>query len=193
MPRIKSVLFVCWGNVCRSPAAELMLKRSLECTGTGYVRIESAGVGADADWFRPSFSMWWASLLRGLWLKSTPRLFRKQDCSKFDLIIAMDRDVQFSISNIAQQLPDNVKLMSDFLPDGSPIDVPDPMDRPLAVCNRVLDMLDRACQEIGTLMEPDWNQTVSGNLPGVHAKRKFQLKLNWFEHLSMRFKAGDLS
>jgi len=97
MANIKSVLFVCWGNVCRSPAAELMLKREAKLKGLGGVRIESAGVGADADFHRPSFSMWWATFRRGLWLKPTPRMFRKVDCSRYDLIVAMDRDVQFSI------------------------------------------------------------------------------------------------
>lgn len=149
MAKIASVLFVCWGNVCRSPAAELMLKRELQRQRLGNARIDSAGVAADADIFRPSFWMRWAALRRGMWLKPSPRMFRRSDCSKYDLIIAMDREVQFSINNIAKDCPANVRLLSEFLPEEWPVDVPDPMERSVAVCDAVLDMLDRACVAIG--------------------------------------------
>lgn len=145
----KSILFVCWGNVCRSPAAEIILKRHIHRHGFENVRIASAGVCADGAVAHPSFSMWWASLRRGFWLRPKPRLLRKLDIAKYDLMIAMDRDVLFAIKNIAkEQNPSNVKLLSEFLPREWPIDVPDPMQRPARVCNRVLDMLETACDSI---------------------------------------------
>ncbi|MEM7456910.1 MAG: low molecular weight phosphotyrosine protein phosphatase [Planctomycetota bacterium] len=154
MSTYKSVLFVCWGNVCRSPSAELMLKNEIKRSGADNVRIESAGVGADHDTARPSFSMWIAALLRGLWLRPTPRLFRRQDFSKFDLIVAMDREVRDSIGMLAREEVSNVKLLSDFLPLDWPLDVPDPMNRPFGECNRVLDMLDKGCGAIGAQLMP---------------------------------------
>ena len=148
----KSVLFVCWGNVCRSPAAALMLKRELRRKGVPAFQIDSAGVGADIDQHRPSLRMRWATLQRGLWLKPKPRLFRKADCSQYDVIVAMDRDTQFGIQTITQQIPKNVKLLSEFLPCDARIDVPDPQHRSVAVCNLALDMLESACQTISRKM-----------------------------------------
>ena len=146
MAEFQSVLFVCWGNVCRSPAAELMLKRELKNRGIGNVKVKLAGVAADCELNRPSFGMRWATLFRGLWLQPKPALFQKIHCSQFDLIIAMDREVQSSILAIAKQSPIKVKLLSDFLPQDWPVDVPDPMNGSVAKCNVVLDMLDRACR-----------------------------------------------
>jgi len=155
MIKYKSILFVCWGNVCRSPVAELMLKRELKRAGMENLEIASAGVGADVDCRKPSFGMWWAALRRGLWLKPKPRLFRKSDCSKYDLIVAMDRDTEFGIRTISRQASSNVKLLSHFLPDGALVDVPDPQDRSAVVCNLALDMLERACHMISLQMMPE--------------------------------------
>ncbi len=144
----KSVLFVCWGNICRSPAAEIILKREMKRLGVDGLQIESAGVSPDDRPINPSWPMQWASFRRGVWLKPRPRLLRKRDFARFDLVIAMDRDVLFSIRTIAKGTSANVKLLSEFLPANSPIDVPDPMRRSLSVCNRVLDMLETACDGI---------------------------------------------
>ncbi len=147
-----SILFVCWGNVCRSPAAELILKREMNRRGFGNMKIKSAGVAADHERNRPSFGMKWATLCRGLWLSPKPAMFQKIHCSQYDLIIAMDRRVQHSIRAIAKQVPINIKLLSDFLPQGWPVDVPDPMNRSVAKCNLVLDMLHSACQEMANTL-----------------------------------------
>lgn len=148
MTDVTSVLFVCWANVCRSPAAELLLKREVKRRGQLDVRIESAGVCADADTAVPSFFMRWATLRRGIWLRPSPRHLQKQDLQKYDLIIAMDHDVLYSIRTIGRNDSTNVKLLSEFLPEGWPVNVPDPMRRSVAKCNRVLDMLDQACRAI---------------------------------------------
>jgi protein-tyrosine phosphatase len=156
----KSILFVCWGNVCRSPAAEMILKREMNRRGFGNVKIKSAGIAADCERNRPSFGMKWAALCRGFWLRPKPAMFQKIHCSQYDLIIAMDRRVQNSIKTMAKQAPMNVKLMSDFLPQGWPVDVPDPMNRSVAKCNQVLDMLHRACREMVDTL----------GLPAVHGE-----------------------
>lgn len=148
MPQVESVLFVCWGNICRSPAAEALLKRQMKQRGFNGIQIKSAGVCPDDQPSNASWSMRWASFRRGVWLRPRPRLFTKRDFSRFDLVVAMDRQVMYSINAVSRGQANNVMLLSSFLPDGSPTDVPDPMNRPLAVCNRVLDMLETACAAI---------------------------------------------
>ena len=75
-------------------------------------------------------------------------MLRKEDFDDFDVVIAMDREVLYSIETIVKCKPKNVWLLSEFLPENSRIDVPDPMCRPVSVCNRVLDMLQTACKAI---------------------------------------------
>ena len=107
-----------------------------------------AGVSPADHGLRPSWSMRWAGFWRGVWFYPSPRLITKKDFSRFDLIVAMDRQVLFSIKSITKNEAANVKLLSDFLPENSPIDVPDPMNRSVPTCYRVLDMLETACGTI---------------------------------------------
>ena len=148
MAQFRSILFVCWGNVCRSPAAEMILKRELKRRGLDAMPIRSAGVAADTEKCRPSFGMRWAALRRGLWLAPMPRMFRRADCKKYDLVIAMDRQVEFSIRSIAGSEDANIKLISEFLPNDSPIDLPDPMRRSVTRCHLVLNLICCACRRI---------------------------------------------
>jgi hypothetical protein len=76
LARLQSVLFVCWGNVCRSPAAESILKRKLKHRAISNVKIKSAGIAADFKRNRPSPGMLWATLFRGLWPRPKPALFQ---------------------------------------------------------------------------------------------------------------------
>ena len=155
MSDVKSVLFVCWVNVCRSLAAEVLLKREMKRLGVDGSQIDSAGISPVDQPSKPSWPMRWASFQRGVWLKPKQRLLRKKDLDRFDLVIAMDRDVLFSVNTIARHRPKNVWLLSDFHPKNSGVDVPDPMRRPVSVCNDVLDMLEAACKEIGLYIRFD--------------------------------------
>jgi protein-tyrosine phosphatase len=146
--KCKSILCVCWGNICRSPAAASILKREMKRMGIAGLHVESAGVSPEDQPQNPSLRMRWASFRRGIWLKSKQRLLTRKDLARFDLIIAMDREVLYSIHAIARGKIANVKLLSEFLSGDWPIDVPDPMRRSVSTCNRVLDMLHRACQEM---------------------------------------------
>ena len=178
MAKVESVLFVCWGNICRSPAAEVLLKRKMKQIGVKGVQIKSAGVSPDDGSHNPSWAMRWASVWRGVWLRPRPRLLTKKDVSRFDLVIAMDREVLFSIKAIAGGQAQKVKLLSEFLPTDSPVDVPDPMHRSFLVCNRVLDMLETACTTICRKMNRMTANSVSARCcQAVAALPKVELNL----------------
>ncbi len=86
--QFKPILFVCWGNICRSPAAASILKREMKRIGGAGLHVESAGVCPEDQPQNPSLRMRWVSFRRGVWLKSKQRLLTRKDLACFDLIIA---------------------------------------------------------------------------------------------------------
>lgn len=150
LSRTRSVMFVCWGNLCRSPAGAAVLQKYLETNRvpTHSFYIDSAGVEEVASDAKPTFAMRWASFRRGYRLKQRARRIRRPELDEFDLVIAMDRKILSSLSSFHEAPSAKIKLLSDFLPPGMPRDVPDPMFRTKRTCNKVLDMLELACPKI---------------------------------------------
>lgn len=119
------VLFVCLGNICRSPAAEGILR----ARGLPDLVIDSAGTG---DWHvgkAPDRRMQAACLSRNIDISDLrARQFSVTDFDRFDLIVAMDRSNYRDILALAQGT-DKVALLSEFAhKQGAqvPEDVPDP-------------------------------------------------------------------
>ncbi len=145
---LRRVLFVCLGNICRSPTAEgvmrrLVIERGLE----RQVHVDSAGtiryhVGEPAD---PRMRN--AATRRGYRLTSISRQFTTDDFDRFDLIVAMDRGNLHDIRSLEARPRDQVKLFSEFLPEGFPPDVPDPYLGE-AGFDRALDIIERGCPAI---------------------------------------------
>jgi protein-tyrosine phosphatase len=148
-----SVLFVCMGNICRSPAAEGVMRSCLAARGLdGRVTVESAGTidyhaGEPAD-----ARMRRAAAGRGHDLTSTACQVRIEDLERYDLIVAMDRsnlaDLRELASEAAAGAEGKLRLLSDFLPAGAPRDVPDPYWGGERGFDQVLDMLEEACPRI---------------------------------------------
>ena len=117
------ILFVCLGNICRSPAAEGVF-RALAPD----LEIDSAGTG---DWHvgqPPHNPMQRAARARGIDLSGlSARQFRRDDFDAFDLIIAMDAA---NLREIEAQRPTGnrtpVRLFMEFAPDAGCDHVPDP-------------------------------------------------------------------
>jgi protein-tyrosine phosphatase len=85
------VLFVCMGNICRSPAAEGALKALLQTHNLSHlVYCESAGTSAHHVGELPDERMRAHAVKRGLILESRARQFQSKDFERFDLIITMD-------------------------------------------------------------------------------------------------------
>ncbi|MCA9129098.1 MAG: low molecular weight phosphotyrosine protein phosphatase [Planctomycetales bacterium] len=146
---MKRVLFVCLGNICRSPAAEgifqsLVAKRGLENS----IGVDSAGtssyhIGEPAD-----KRMRQAAELRGIELLSRSRMVSPRDLSQFDLIIAMDRNNYRELEALAEGSSGKVRLLSEYLDENWPRDVPDPYYGGEEGFSKVLDMLEAACPRI---------------------------------------------
>lgn len=144
-----SVLFVCLGNICRSPAGEGLLQHSIDALEPqNSIEIDSAGTigfhtGKPADHRMRS-----AALNRGVQLLSQSRKITIKDLHSFDLVIAMDRENLADIQRMTPEPTAELKLLSDFLGDDWPSDVPDPYYGGDEGFEYVLDMIEAACPSI---------------------------------------------
>ncbi len=146
----KSVLFVCMGNICRSPAGEGVFQALVESRGlTESVVVDSAGTidyhaGNPAD-----ERMRQAATRRGYALLSRARQVTRGDLDEFSLVVAMDRDNLADLRTLARgRDTDNVRLLSSFLDHKWGIDVPDPYYGGARGFEHVLDMIEAACPAI---------------------------------------------
>ena len=144
-----SVLFVCLGNICRSPAAEGILQALVdEQDRQAEVVVDSAGTAGYHDGKRADARMIAAAKNRGIDLTSISRKLLPTDLDQFDLVIAMDRENLADIQRLSSDQTATIKLLSEYLGDDWPSDVPDPYYGGGDGFEYVLDMLAAACPAI---------------------------------------------
>ena len=137
------ILFVCTGNICRSPTAEGVLRHLARRAGVE-VHVESAGIG---DWHvgrPPDERAQHHARGRGYDLsEQRARQVAQRDFGTFDLIVAMDRG---HLTVLHAQCPDEHRAKLRLLVPGH--DVPDPYYGGSAGFERVLDMVEDACARL---------------------------------------------
>lgn len=142
------LLFVCLGNICRSPSAENIMRHLVAQAGlSSQIQCDSAGTSSYHEGSRPDRRMAAAAKLRGITLTGQARLFKAADLANFDLILAMDQDNYDAICALdrAAQYRDQVRLMCDFCTHHTLKEVPDPYYGGTAGFNLVIDLLMDAC------------------------------------------------
>ena len=146
------ILFVCMGNICRSPTAEGVMRAQLRQAGLeNEVEIDSAGTGGWHAGEPPDERATAAAHRRGIELDGAARQVRPDDFDDFDLIVAMDGR---NLRELQALAPDDearakVRLLREFDPAtaGSPdVDVPDPYSGGERGFEDVLDMVEAACR-----------------------------------------------
>jgi len=144
-----SVLFVCMGNICRSPTAEGLLCHLVAERGLGErIRVDSAGTIDYHEGASPDFRMTEAAARRGYELGGRSRPVVPEDAYRFNLVVAMDRSNLADVTEILDGGPAEVRLLSDFLGEDAPVDVPDPYYGGRQGFERVLDLLEEASPRI---------------------------------------------
>ncbi len=144
------ILFVCLGNICRSPAAEGVMEKLVEERGLAdrFV-IDSAGLGAWHIGDLPDSRMRSAAYKRGYNLTHRARQISARDFRDFDLIIGMDDANVNALRRLApnSELAKKIRLMTEFSTiRPRPATVPDPYYGTAKDFDYALDLLEDACQ-----------------------------------------------
>jgi protein-tyrosine phosphatase len=147
-----SVLFVCSGNICRSPTAEVVLRARADEAGVGaQLEVASAGIG---DWHAgdaPDPRSVAAAHEHGVLLGGSARQVRRDDFKRFDLLVALDRGHARDLRAIARdpQARERVVLLREFDADAvrrGELDVPDPYYGGADGFDEVFDVVDAGCR-----------------------------------------------
>ena len=143
------LLFVCLGNICRSPSAENIMNHLIRQRGLqDQITCDSAGTASYHVGSAPDRRMGAAAAQRGIKLVGQARQFQPADFEQFDLILAMDQANYEDILRVcpANQPKPKVKLMCDFCRSHGDREVPDPYYGGEAGFTYVIDLLFDACE-----------------------------------------------
>lgn len=143
------ILFICLGNICRSPAAEAVMNAMLkENKINQFVQCDSAGVtttflGKPAD-----AMMIQAANERGYQVDSIARPILERDFEQFDMILAMTNEITAELKLYApnETIAQKIQNFCDYCEYHSEDDVPDPFQGDEEEFEFVLDMIEDACR-----------------------------------------------
>lgn len=145
------LLFVCLGNICRSPTAEAVMARLAADAGLAdAIELDSAGTGAWHVGSPPDARASAAAARRGIAMGGCARQVTVADFFEFDLLLAMDRDNHRELRRLAPdgEAAAKVRFLREFdlASAGAPdLDVPDPYYGGHGGFDRVLDLVEAAC------------------------------------------------
>jgi protein-tyrosine phosphatase len=157
------LLFVCLGNICRSPTAEGVMRALVEREGlSNCIQLESAGTGAWHVGSAPDERATAAALAHGVELEGRARQVRPEDFEDFDLLLAMDGENLRELRRLApgEEQRAKVRLLREFDPasnDGLPtgdLDVPDPYYGGAGGFDEVFELVQAACEGLLEQIRP---------------------------------------
>ena len=152
MIRRMRLLFVCMGNICRSPTAEAVMRAVIAREGlAGEIDIDSAGTG---DWHvgnPPDRRATAAAKARGIVLEGAARQVTPADFDTYDLLLAADADNVAALRRLAPdaQAAEKVVPLRAYDPEAvaaGDLDVPDPYYGGPDGFDHVLDLVETACE-----------------------------------------------
>ncbi|TFH04679.1 MAG: low molecular weight phosphotyrosine protein phosphatase [Spirochaetales bacterium] len=148
------ILFVCTGNICRSPLAQAVLQRKLIDRGiqTDFL-IDSCGTAADHLGQQADTRMRRVARSHGVMIDHRARRIVAGDITGCDLIIGMDEGHMRTLTSLARQLPEPGELRKllwyvSGSAEGAAPDVPDPWYGGQEGFERVFDLVDAGCEAL---------------------------------------------
>lgn len=153
------ILFVCLGNICRSPAGEGILKHLSASKNRVDIFVDSCGIG---DWHTgslPDYRMQEAAKARGIALTGKAKQFRPPFFDEFDLILAADHEVMRDLQVYAKTANHKAKihLMTEFSPTYRGQEIPDPYLYAGGAFDLVLDMLEDSCEGLLSYLKENFS------------------------------------
>jgi len=145
----KSVLFVCMGNICRSPTAQAVFEQTVKNRGLAdQISVDSAGTHAYHIGEQPDGRSQSAALDRGIDMSAQhARRVEVADFELFDYVIAMDKSNYKDLKQLASPAQrKKLHLFLDFSRDWDVTEVPDPYFGGSHGFERVLDMVESASE-----------------------------------------------
>lgn len=155
------LVFVCLGNICRSPTAEGLFIHKVNQAGLeNYFYIDSAGTAAYHVGESANSKSQATANKHGVHLPSKARKFDYADFEEFDLILAMDSE---NLSNIREldrknKFSEKIKMMREFDPDPGNGEVPDPYYGGQEGFENVFRVLDRSTEALIQELKPFINK-----------------------------------
>lgn len=145
-----AVLFVCLGNICRSPLAEGVLAHLLDAEGlAGAVRVDSAGTGGWHVGEPPDPRSVEVARRNGVPLDGRARKVHVTDFREFTHVVAMDRDNLATLERLRERAGGGTvpRLLREWDPEArGSLDVPDPYYGGADGFERVFRMVERSCR-----------------------------------------------
>ncbi|MCS6916401.1 MAG: low molecular weight protein-tyrosine-phosphatase [Chitinophagales bacterium] len=148
------LLFVCLGNICRSPMAEGIMNERIKKHGLLWT-VDSAGTERYHVGERPDPRAIAQCRLHGIDIASKrARQISRQDFNRFDLLFALATDVQQELVELAPHAASKIHLLLDVLYPGENRSVPDPWYGNEADFAHAYDLIDRACDALVQVYAP---------------------------------------
>lgn len=145
------IVFVCLGNICRSPTGEGVFQHLVNERGlASYFIVDSAGTAAYHVGEPANSKSQAVANKHGVHLPSRARQFSRSDFGIFDLIVAMDKENKRNIRSLTSREEEMAKvfLMRDFDPDPGDRQVPDPYYGGLQGFQNVFDIIHRSSKAL---------------------------------------------
>ena len=145
------VLFICLGNICRSPAAQAIFEHYIREAGlSDKIEADSAGIYGGHRGNPPDRRMRTAALYRGFAVTHIARQVSAMDFLDFDMIVAMDDQNYEDLMHLAPSVEATHKIrrMADFLTTHRISYIPDPYYMGVEGFSHVLDLLEEGCRNL---------------------------------------------
>lgn len=158
---MKKVLFVCLGNICRSPMAEGVFNKLVSERGAEHLfSCDSAGTAGYHIGELPDLRTRKVCEQNNIVLQHRGRKINKEDLKEFDLLLAMDQANYFDILHqlgVPEEDKHKVRLLRSFEKDNPIGEVPDPYYGTMEDFQKVYTMLEKSCSTLLDILVKDNN------------------------------------
>ena len=157
---MKKVLFLCMGNICRSPAGHCVFQHLVDQAGLSHwFEIESAGTIGFHVGKPPDSRMQRAMRARNIPIIGRSRQLQPEDLAYYDLILAMDEDNLQGARSLdpSGEFHDRIQLFCDYCREHPDTEVPDPYYGGERGFEHVMDLIEDGCANLLAQIRPDRN------------------------------------